>query len=307
MTDARTMDDPLVYTRTVVGHAAYHAGQQGRTDLVERLERHRVLLDQLEGATVAVVGLCDAGKSSLINACVGQAVVPVDLVHPTPVPGHGDGRRRDRAPPPRRRRRRRAGPGHRPPRRPGAGLRRARPASWPSCASSRSGCPSWTRPSSLVFVDTPSQSIGTASARALLTGMDPDVLVLATDAGQELSQLELATIAAARHHNTQLIIALTKIDLHPHWRRILDVNQEHLRRAGLSVPIMPVSARLYDLGRQRNDGQPQQRERHRRRCSTTSTRPPPVPARSTCARGRWPPWSTSPTTSPPSCGRSASC
>ena len=86
MTDARTMEDPLVYTRTVVGHAAYHAGQQGRTDLVERLERHRVLLEQLEGATVAVVGLCDAGKSSLINACVGQAVVPVDLVHPTPVP-----------------------------------------------------------------------------------------------------------------------------------------------------------------------------------------------------------------------------
>src|SRR6478609_3469795 len=85
MTDARTMDDPLVYTRTVVGHAAYHAAQQGRTDLVERLERHRALLDQLEGATVAVVGLCDAGKSSLINACVGQLVVPVDLVHPTPV------------------------------------------------------------------------------------------------------------------------------------------------------------------------------------------------------------------------------
>src|SRR5689334_19384256 len=94
MTDARTMDDPLVYTRTVVGHAAFHAVQHGRTDLVERLERHRALLDQLEGATVAVVGLCDAGKSSLINALVGQPVVPVDLVHPTPVPvvvAAGDG------------------------------------------------------------------------------------------------------------------------------------------------------------------------------------------------------------------------
>src|SRR4029077_21054505 len=93
MTDARTMDDPLVYTRTVVGHAAFHATRHGRTDLVERLERHRLLLEQLEGATVAVVGLCDAGKSSLINACVGQPVVPVDVVHPTPVPivvGAGD-------------------------------------------------------------------------------------------------------------------------------------------------------------------------------------------------------------------------
>ena len=84
--------------------------------------------------------------------------------------------------------------------------------------------------------------------------MDPDVLVLASDAGQELSQLELATIAAARHHNTQLIIAMTKIDLHAHWRRILEVNQEHLRRTGMSVPILPVSSRLYDLGRAGNDG-----------------------------------------------------
>ena len=253
MTDARTTDDPLVYTRTVVGHAAFHAGQHGRTDLVERLDHHRVLLDQLEGATVAVVGLCDAGKSSLINACVGQVVVPVDLVHPTPVPvvvTAGDGTVRIH---------------HLDERDDGAGpvtgrlneLEQAFAAPATQLAQLRLvevGCPFWTRPASLVFVDTPSQSIGTASARALLTGMDPDVLVLASDAGQELSQLELATITAARHHNTQIIIALTKVDLHAHWRRILEVNQEHLRRAGMSVPILPVSSRLYDLGRSGNDG-----------------------------------------------------
>src|SRR3954453_1788284 len=220
MTDARTMDDPLVYTRTVVGHAAFHAGQHRRTDLVERLEHHRVLLDQLEGATVAVVGLCDAGKSSLINACVGQVVVPVDLVHPTPVPvvvGAGEGTVRihhlDES-----------DDGSAPVTGPLSELGQAFGGPSSQLAQLRLvevGCPSWPRPASLVFVDTPSQSIGTASARALLTGMDPDVLVLASDAGQELSQLELATIAAARHHNTQLIIALTKIDLHPHWRRIL--------------------------------------------------------------------------------------
>jgi hypothetical protein len=253
MTDARTMDDPLVYTKTVVNNATFHAAQQGRTDLVDRLERHRILLDQLEGATVAVVGLCDAGKSSLINACIGQVVVPVDLVHPTPVPvvvSAGDGTVRlhrtietEDAP--------------------GlvtgnlGDLDKAFAAPANQLGELRLvevGCPSWSRPASLVFVDTPSQSIGTASARALLTGMDPDVLVLATDAAQELSQLELATIAAAQHHNTQLIIALTKIDLHPHWRRILDVNRGHLRQAGLAVPILPVSARLYDLGREGNDG-----------------------------------------------------
>jgi hypothetical protein len=250
MSDARTTDDPLVYTRTVVGHAAFHAGQLGRTDLVERLERHRVLLDQLEGATVAVVGLCDAGKSSLINACVGQAVVPVDLVHPTPVPvvvRAGDGSVRIHH----------ADDGAGPDTVGVSELEQAFAAPPSQAADLRLveiGCPAWTRPASLVFVDTPSQSIGTASARALLTGMDPDVLVLASDAGQELSHLELATIAAAQHHNTQLIVALTKIDLHAHWRRILEVNQGHLRRAGLSIPILPVSSRLYDLGRARSDG-----------------------------------------------------
>src|SRR5436190_4038823 len=253
MTDARTTDDPLVYTRTVVGHAAFHATRLGRRDLVERLERHRVLLEQLEGATVAVVGLCDAGKSSLINACVGRDVVPVDLVHPTPVPvmvTAGDGTVRIH----------RAGAGddgEAPVTASLADLEQTFAAPAPELAQVRMvevGCPSWTRPASLVFVDTPSQSIGTASARALLTGMDPDVLVLATDAGQELSQLELATIVAARNHNTRLIIALTKIDLQVHWRRIRDVNVEHLRRAGLSVPILPVSSRLYELGRRRNDG-----------------------------------------------------
>src|SRR4051812_6620981 len=252
MTDARTTEDPLVYTRTVVGHAAFHATRHGRRDLVERLERHRVLLEQLEGATVAVVGLCDAGKSSLINACVGRDVVPVDLVHPTPVPvmvTAGDGTVRIH---------RAAGDdGEAPVTAPLAELAQAFAAPALELARVRMvevGCPSWTRPASLVFVDTPSQSIGTATARALLTGMDPDVVVLATDAAQELSQLELATIVAARNHNTQLIIVLTKIDLHPHWRRIRDVNVEHLRRAGLSVPILPVSSRLYELGRTPNDG-----------------------------------------------------
>jgi hypothetical protein len=202
-----------------------------------------------------VVGLCDAGKSSLINACVGQAVVPVDLVHPTPVPvvvSAGDGTVRihhDRE----------IDDGEE------EGPVVARTSDLASAFAAPAtqlgdmrlvevGCPHWARPASLVLVDTPSQSIGTASARALLTGMDPDVLVLATDAGQELSQLEMATLIAAHHHHTQIVIALTKIDLHVHWRRILSVNREHLRRAGITAPVLPVSSRLYDLARSRSDG-----------------------------------------------------
>ena len=165
MTDARTTEDPLVYTRTVVGHAAYHAGQQGRTDLVERLERHRVLLEQLlQGATVAVVGLCDAGKSSLINAAAWvRRSCRSTSSHPMPVPvvvRAGDGSVRIHQ----------ADQGDDRPSGPPASPSSSRPSPPPASRLAELrlvevGCPAWTRPASLVFVDTPSQSSPPAPGR----------------------------------------------------------------------------------------------------------------------------------------------
>ena len=72
--------------------------------------------------------------------------------------------------------------------------------------------------------------------------MDPDVLVLATDAGQELSQLELATIAAARHHNTQL-------DHRPHQDRPAPALAAHPRRQRRApAPSRPVGAGAAGVG-----------------------------------------------------------
>jgi hypothetical protein len=249
VTTATIDDDPLAYVRTVLGHISYRAAIQDRSDLVDRLERHQGALDRLEGATVVVVGLCDSGKSTLVNACVGRAVVPVDLVHPTPVPvvlkagdgavvvhsGDDDGG--------------------------GKAMSGELDAVAAAFSGGRShelrlveiGCPSWTRPSSLVLVDTPSNSVGTAAARELLVGLDPDVLVVATDAGQELSQVEVATIAAAQQRRTQVVVVLTKIDLHPYWRRIREIDEGHLRQAGVTAPVVPISSRLHELGVARDD------------------------------------------------------
>jgi hypothetical protein len=95
--------------------------------------------------------------------------------------------------------------------------------------------------------------VGTAAARELLVGLDPDVLVVATDAGQELSHVEVATIAAAQQRRTQVIVALTKIDLHPYWRRIREIDEAHLRQAGVTAPVLAVSTRLHELGVTRHD------------------------------------------------------
>jgi hypothetical protein len=37
---------------------------------------------------------------------------------------------------------------------------------------------------------------------------------------------------------------VTKTDLYPQWRRIVELNREHLRRAGLDMPVVPVSSFL---------------------------------------------------------------
>jgi len=241
------VDDPLGYVRTVVGHASYRASVQGRTDLVDRLERHRSALEQLEGATVAVVGLCDAGKSTLVNACAGRTVVPVDLLHPTPVPvvvkaGDGTawihtddtGGRRGAAL---------------------ADLPATLAAPPPSTHLVEVGAPEWPRAASLVLVDTPSYSLGTAAARELLIGLDPDVLVVVSDAGQELGHVELAAIVAARRRHTHVVAVLSKVDLHAHWRRILERDEAHLREAGVTAPLLAISARLYELGRTGQDAE----------------------------------------------------
>ena len=108
----------------------------------------------------------------------------------------------------------------------------------------------------LVLVDTPGLGGGFAAAQAAATmrAMSlANAVVVVSDASQEYTKAEVEFLRHAAQVCPSLLCALTKTDFYPEWRRILDINQGHLRRAGLDVEIIPVSSRLRDLGVETGD------------------------------------------------------
>jgi hypothetical protein len=101
----------------------------------------------------------------------------------------------------------------------------------------------------LRLVDTPGAgglaSPASVSTMAELPGADA-VLVVA-DAGRELTAPELVLIRTAAAVSAAVVVVLTRIDLHPHWRRIAEIDRGHLDRAGDAVGtvrVLPTSAAL---------------------------------------------------------------
>ena len=68
--------------------------------------------------------------------------------------------------------------------------------------------------------------------------------MLVSDAPQELSAPEIAFLRQASELCPTVLLAQTKIDPYPQWQRIVDLNRGHLSRAGIELPIAPVSSLL---------------------------------------------------------------
>ena len=51
------------------------------------------------------------------------------------------------------------------------------------------------------------------------------------------------------------VLAATKTDLYPHWRDIVNSNTAHLQRAGVPMPILPVSSLLHSHAVTLNDAE----------------------------------------------------
>lgn len=98
----------------------------------------------------------------------------------------------------------------------------------------------------LELVDTPGvgglQSVHGAATTAALPGADAVLLV--SDAASEYTAPELAFLAHAVSVCPNVACVLTKTDLYPSWRRILELNRGHLAAAGITAELFPVSNTL---------------------------------------------------------------
>ena len=239
-------------TTAVIGETIRACDDWGRSDLVSRLRVAEARLTR-PTALACVVGEYKQGKSMLVNALVGADVCPVDddaataaftavvpaedawaRIHRTVdgrptmesaaaedawqyVSEHGDPHRR-------------------------AGVELV-----------EIGLPTGAAPDGLALVDSPGfgglldqQAVATLRFLQLA-----DAVLFATDASQELTALEVAFLERAQQVCPTVLIVVTKIDLYPAWRRILDLDLDHLRDRGLAFDPIAVSASVAREGRVR--------------------------------------------------------
>ena len=107
----------------------------------------------------------------------------------------------------------------------------------------------------LVLVDTPGVGgLGSPQAATTLGALSmADALIMVSDAGQELTAPELEFLHAARRMCPTVLCVLTKVDFHPHWRAIRDLNTGHLARHGIEAPIFCTAAPLRVLATRTGD------------------------------------------------------
>ncbi|MGV9743706.1 dynamin family protein [Rhodococcus zopfii] len=229
----------------LVDEATEHTRAAGRGDLAARLAatRTRVVDPRLR---VVVVGSLGQGKSRFVNSLLGFDVCSVGDDETTAVPTlvqHAAeasaelvvadaGAEPQRVPIPLGELRE-AGPGsvH-------AGGREIRRL--------EVNVPSPLLADGLVFIDTP--GVGghtnphTSATLTLLSSADAVFVV--SDASQEFTAPELSFLRQVRTLCPAVAVLVTKTDLYPHWRAIVDADRSHLQRADLDVPLLPVSSLL---------------------------------------------------------------
>ena len=229
----------------VVGELAKWLQREGRSDLAQRTSAAAARLRR-PNTVVCVVGEFKQGKSSLINALLGQELCPVDDDLATSAItlirfGEEMGavvRRKDGD----------------------KDVAEAVPVDSIKDWVSEIGNPgnakrverveitstSTLLKQGLVVVDTPGMGgLGAGHAAATL-GFLPfaDGLVFVSDASSELSAPEIAFLKQARELCPTVLFALTKIDLYAAWEKILELDRRHLADAKIDVPVVPLSSSL---------------------------------------------------------------
>nr|WP_231134474.1 dynamin family protein [Motilibacter deserti] len=97
----------------------------------------------------------------------------------------------------------------------------------------------------LFFVDTPGVGLESAHAQlALGTLAMAEGVLFVTDAAQEMTEPELRFLETVCSRSSTVMCVVTKADLYPEWRRIVDLNRKRVAEAGLDVRVVGVSSFL---------------------------------------------------------------
>ena len=226
----------------------------GRQDLVARLDgTERRLRDP--SLTVLVVGEYKQGKSSLVNALLGAKVCPVDDDVATAVPtrigfakqpgaavvmaaDEGGGTRTQPIPPQEL-----------------AGYVTEHAGSNGAVRSVLVGFPHPLLANGLVLVDTPGVGgLGSAHTAATMAVLPiAEAVILVSDASQEYTAPEMEFLRTARELCPTIFCVLSKIDLYPEWRRILELDRGHLAATGTAATVLPLSSTLREQAVARKD------------------------------------------------------
>jgi len=254
MTDAPPPTSPTVDVADGTMAVADLAASLGREDMAGRLRAAAARVKR-PATVVCVVGEFKQGKSSLVNALLGRDVCPVDddlATSALTLVRYGDPMRVEV--------RRRVGDAEI--------VDEIDPATlsdWVTEAGNPDNAkgvervdisvPSELLAQGLVIVDTPGMgSMGAGHGAATLAFLPwADALLFVSDASAELSRPELDFLHQARDLCPTVVFALTKTDLSPEWRRIAELDAQHLADADTEVPTVPVSSTLRGLAFERKD------------------------------------------------------
>lgn len=238
-------------TRAVVGAVELGikaATAYGRPDLAARLTALRQRLDRSE-IHVFIIGDYKMGKSTMVNALVGTTICPVDdgiSTTVTTLVRHAPEPTATAVFPP-------AEPDGDPVQQPVpfadvADLvsEAGNPGNRQNVRVVEIGVPQPILAGGLVVVDTPGVGglASPESAATLAAATGADAVIFATSAAQELTAPEVELLEAVAASCPRAVVALTKIDIHPAWRRIAEINRLHLTTRKLDARVIPVSSEL---------------------------------------------------------------
>lgn len=230
------------------------AQAQGRDDLAARLDLATWRLSRPE-TMVCVVGEFKKGKSALIDALLGQELCPFDddlATSTVTLVRHAER--------PEATVRRRSGgtivvEDIDPSDIPGWVLEQEGATDRGDVVLVETGLPNPLLERGIALVDTPGLGgLDAAHAIATLAFLpSADALVFVTDASAELTGSEMEFLSKAAQAGPPILVAVTKTDMYPEWRRIVSLDADHLRVGGMALEPIGVSSVLRLAAR---DGDP---------------------------------------------------